>query len=326
MNNERVVYLAGPIDYAGVDCRDWRHEAKRLLGEMGICTYDPAGPFNPDVAEMAPATLKSINLEVMLQCSGVLAAVQPVPSWGTPVELFLAGIEHMPTVLWKPDREMLVPPYFADRPIKWDLEEACLLMAELLLKRKRGICGSPLRVEDLLAALPEEIVQTPGALEAGPQTQTLGYSVGYSDPDAALYTTTAQAIAEPKLEGDVGYDVTLWNPAIIQPGDFVRLELGSVTRNMPLRLAIPDGYWGTFLPRSSMIAKGFLVMQSVVDSGYRGPLYAFALYVGDEPLELEAGERVAQLVLLPGVTPPLAQLDELPISERGERGFGSTGK
>ena len=93
-------------------------------------------------------------------------------------------------------------------------------------------------------------------------------------------------------------------------------------------VAIPDGHAGFVQPRSGLAARnGIAVVNSpgLVDSGYRGELKVVLLNTDrDAPFVVEPGMRIAQLVVVPVVTPNPLEVEELPASERGERGFGSS--
>jgi dUTP pyrophosphatase len=110
-----------------------------------------------------------------------------------------------------------------------------------------------------------------------------------------------------------------------------RVELGAGERAMVgtgLAVAIPEGYAGFVQPRSGLAAKhGITIVNTpgLIDSGYRGELKVTLLNTdAREPFVVEVGMRIAQLVVLevPGVDP--VEVDELPDSERGVRGFGSS--
>jgi dUTP pyrophosphatase len=110
-----------------------------------------------------------------------------------------------------------------------------------------------------------------------------------------------------------------------------RVELGAGERAMVgtgLAVAIPEGYAGFVQPRSGLAAKhGITIVNTpgLIDSGYRGELKVTLLNTdAREPFVVEVGMRIAQLVVMevPGVDP--IEVDELPDSERGVRGFGSS--
>ena len=110
-----------------------------------------------------------------------------------------------------------------------------------------------------------------------------------------------------------------------------RAELGPGERlvvGTGLAVAIPDGYAGFVQPRSGLAARhGISVVNApgLIDSGYRGEVRVVLLNTDrSEPFVIEPGMRIAQLVVLPVPALELVEVDELPESERGVRGFGSS--
>jgi len=95
-----------------------------------------------------------------------------------------------------------------------------------------------------------------------------------------------------------------------------------------LAVAIPDGYAGYVQPRSGLAANhGISIVNTpgLVDSGYRGELLVNLVnHDVEEAFVVEPGMRIAQLVILPIPEVDLVEVDELPESERGVRGFGSS--
>ena len=90
-----------------------------------------------------------------------------------------------------------------------------------------------------------------------------------------------------------------------------------------------SGYAGIVIPRSGLGAKKGLVcgnLTGLIDSDYQGPLSISLWNRSDEPISVNPGDRVAQLVVLKVNQVELEQVDEFIESERGEMGFGSTGK
>jgi dUTP pyrophosphatase len=93
-----------------------------------------------------------------------------------------------------------------------------------------------------------------------------------------------------------------------------------------LAVAIPHGFYGRVAPRSGLAIKhGLDVLAGVIDSDYRGEILCALINHGEEPVEIEAGMRVAQLVIEKIITPEPVWSDDLSKTERGEGGFGSTG-
>lgn len=122
-------------------------------------------------------------------------------------------------------------------------------------------------------------------------------------------------------DGDAGLDLASCERVVLGPGERITVGTG-------LAVAIPDGYAGLVQPRSGLAARhGITIVNTpgLVDSGYRGELRVVLLNTdAREEFVVEAGMRVAQLVVVPvaGVDP--VEVEELPASERGVRGFGSS--
>jgi dUTP pyrophosphatase len=123
--------------------------------------------------------------------------------------------------------------------------------------------------------------------------------------------------------GDAGLDLRAAEPAKVAPGERAMVPTG-------LAVAIPDGHAGLVLPRSGLASKQGLTLANapgLIDAGYRGEVTLAVVNLDrDQSVTIEAGDRIAQLVVvaLPEVTPSFE--DELPASHRGEGGFGSSGR
>ena len=120
---------------------------------------------------------------------------------------------------------------------------------------------------------------------------------------------------------DAGFDLATCERVDLEPG-----ERGVVATG--LAVAIPAGYAGFVQPRSGLAAlHGVAVVNSpgLIDAGYRGEIRVVLLNTDRKrTFTAEPGERIAQLVVLPVPEVVLAEVDELPESERGVRGFGSS--
>jgi dUTP pyrophosphatase len=102
-----------------------------------------------------------------------------------------------------------------------------------------------------------------------------------------------------------------------------------ITYGLGIALEIPDGFVGLVFPRSSIRNTELTLSNSVgvIDSGYRGELQAtFNKLNGLDSMAYNVGDRVVQLVIIPHPVVQLKEVDELSNSERGEGGFGSSGK
>jgi dUTP pyrophosphatase len=128
-------------------------------------------------------------------------------------------------------------------------------------------------------------------------------------------------VPERAYAGDAGLDLAACERVELRPGQRALVGTG-------LAVAIPGGYAGFVQPRSGLAARhGLSVVNSpgLVDSGYRGELRVVLLNTDDsEPFVVEPGMRIAQLVILAIPEVELVEVDELPASERGVRGFGSS--
>jgi dUTP pyrophosphatase len=121
--------------------------------------------------------------------------------------------------------------------------------------------------------------------------------------------------------GDAGLDLSACERVVLEPGERALVSTG-------VAVAIPAGYAGYVQPRSGLaIEHGITIVNTpgLVDSGYRGELRVIVLNTDRaNPFAIEPGMRIAQLVILPVPPVELRVVDELPESERGERGFGSS--
>lgn len=124
--------------------------------------------------------------------------------------------------------------------------------------------------------------------------------------------------------GAAGYDVraAVVEPVVLAPGARALIPTG-------LCLAVPDGWEIQVRPRSGLAMRhGVTLINSpgTIDADYRGELLVPLVNLGQEPFEVRRGERIAQLVFARFATVELEPVTSLPASERGDRGFGSTGR
>lgn len=130
-----------------------------------------------------------------------------------------------------------------------------------------------------------------------------------------------------KKDGDVGLDVCCTldempdNMISVNPGERYLLPTG-------IRLEIPSGYWASIEARSSTSKQSLIVPKGVIDEGYRGELFAQILNVGNSTVHIKDGDRLIQVIVHKRHINDfiIEEVDELSQSERGESGFGSTGR
>ena len=128
-------------------------------------------------------------------------------------------------------------------------------------------------------------------------------------------------LPERAYAGDAGLDLAACERHELGPGERASVGTG-------LAVAIPEGYAGFVQPRSGLAARhGITIVNTpgLVDSGYRGELRVILLNTdARESFTVEPGMRIAQLVVLPVPELDPVEVEELPESERGVRGFGSS--
>jgi dUTP pyrophosphatase len=145
------------------------------------------------------------------------------------------------------------------------------------------------------------------------------------EPSPAFGTTRwmgAEAF-EPKrtYSDDAGYDLIVSADFVVEKDGFSDVPCG-------ISVELPEGVWAMVTGRSSTLRKrGLLVHPGVIDTGWRGPIFAGVWNQTDENVYLRMGERIAQLVLFPNLASryPMQRVEALTPSERGTNGFGSTG-
>ena len=122
--------------------------------------------------------------------------------------------------------------------------------------------------------------------------------------------------------GDAGVDLRSAEDLVLAPFERAMVPCG-------FSIAIPEGHAGFVLPRSGLAAKhGISIVNApgLIDSGYRGEIKVILVNLdAEESFEIKRGDRIAQLVILATPEVDYQPADELPESERGEGGFGSSG-
>jgi dUTP pyrophosphatase len=122
---------------------------------------------------------------------------------------------------------------------------------------------------------------------------------------------------------DAGMDLyaAIEAEVILQPGQRALISTG-------LRIAVPPGYEAQIRPRSGLALRhGISMVNSpgTIDSGFRNTVQLLLINHGQEPFAIRRGDRIGQMVVAPVARAVWEEVEELPPSERGEGGFGSTG-
>jgi dUTP pyrophosphatase len=140
-----------------------------------------------------------------------------------------------------------------------------------------------------------------------------------TDVEVLLTGEHIPAYAHP---GDAGADLVAVETVELGPGERVTVGTGTA-------IALPDGFVAFVVPRSGLAAKhGITIVNTpgTVDAGYRGEIRVILLNTDrSTPYTVTAGDRIAQLVVMPVTRARFIPVDRLPGSLRGEGGFGSTG-
>ena len=124
---------------------------------------------------------------------------------------------------------------------------------------------------------------------------------------------------------DAGFDLYLKENLIIKRSKKIQII------DTGVHILIPAGYVGLIQPRSSMTKKQFLCHTGVIDAGYTGSIKIALQWLDDKSNQamfytFERGERIAQLVIVPIPEIELQEVNELPQTDRGSNGFGSSGR
>jgi len=127
------------------------------------------------------------------------------------------------------------------------------------------------------------------------------------------------SIPEYMMESDVGLDIRANENIILRP-----LEQKTVRTGIAIK--IPDGHVGLIRDRAGIVSKmNVHTAAGTFDPAYRGEVSIVLINFGDDTVEIEKGMRIAQLVILPVTKVKVKQVDSLPITDRYDKGFGSTG-
>ena len=120
-------------------------------------------------------------------------------------------------------------------------------------------------------------------------------------------------------ELDAGYDLYSREDAIIYQNSSGVFDTG-------VHMAIPPNHCGVLVGKSGLNIKHNIQSDGLIDAGYTGSIRVKLYNHGGKAVEIKRGQKISQLVILPIITPELEEVDQLEATERGDGGFGSTGK
>jgi dUTP pyrophosphatase len=157
-----------------------------------------------------------------------------------------------------------------------------------------------------------------------PPRSTKARIAGYPAVVRIEFVKLDPAVALPRRarDGDAGLDLAANQEAVVAPGERALIGTG-------LAVAIPQGHAGLVLPRSGLASRRGLTLANapgLIDAGYRGEITIAVVNLDPaEKVEIHRGDRIAQLLVVPFAVVEPVEVAELPGSDRGRGGFGSTG-
>lgn len=302
-----LIYLAHPIDQAKttsvhVPLHNVIACLTRAGFEQGHTFYRPARAFQlpqPPWEHEDMVRLDRINRFALFEANGLIAVLLPgIPTLGTPSEVEEALTLNRPTCIVTTNKLRQTSVQLAS----WASRGASVVLAS-----DDGRIHNP-NLADSLCSLPD-----PSRLFLDSQQST--------EPPLLVTRHSTQAkVPSRAYRGDAGLDLAVVGEHEIHPGEYKLLPTG-------IKAAVPGGYWGLITGRSSTWTEHrFDIRQAVIDSGYRGELMVGVHNRGSERKTIQPGTRLAQYVLMPAFMGDVNEVDELPTHERGENGYGSSGK
>jgi dUTP pyrophosphatase len=195
--------------------------------------------------------------------------------------------------------------------------EQILNQSTQMLLQADAVCVLPGHESSTGATLELAIARQKGIHKVGPIEMFIG-----RPPVPVRWTGDPECAPRRHYDGDAGWDLIVAKPARIPIGGFYDVSMG-------IQIELPHGAWALVTGRSSALRKrGLLVSNGIIDNGYRGDIFAGCQNLSDKVVEIEPGERIAQLIpfMLEAPRMVLEQVDELTPTDRGTNGFGSTGK
>lgn len=298
MTRHRFIYFAYPIDQTNPrGSYDSRAEAELEITMAGAGVYDPGLGWRPGKLEPGPEIAR-VNHHAMSVCTGAIA-------W-LPRDTATIGV---PTEIERMSRGWGMPvAVITDNASSWSLHE----------QNWRVRRFTPGEEDGAVAWLLE---QEPGVTPFNGEGEQSKTAVYWTQVDNGLpYDRPGQEPTR-SYPDDAGLDLYVADTTIVPAGEFVDIPTG-------VAVEMPPNVWGMLTGRSSTLRKkGLMVNQGVIDPPYRGELYSGVWNLTPHDVVVEAGERIAQLILIGNATRNhrMVQVESLRESDRGTNGFGSSG-
>lgn len=185
-----------------------------------------------------------------------------------------------------------------------------------------GAAGAPTRA-GVVSSIPRMVGRSLEFLFLRSATVYSQVDVGIIDPMEIPLKRLDPGLPVPchAHQGDGGTDLYAAALVRLAPGERFTVATG-------VAVAIPEGFAGLVVPRSGLARRsgiGVVNAPGLIDSGYRGEIAVILVNHGDEAVDIDRGDRIAQLVVIPVAVQEFIEVADLPLSPRGEGGFGSTG-
>jgi dUTP pyrophosphatase len=287
-----LCYMARPIDLTRLTEEQNKHYlfVSNALQNRGVVRYEPARAFSVPARAVPDGTIEGINRRALHEAHAMVAFYPESKTIGVPMEIEFARGRQMPLlVVADPD---------AARH-SWALA---------------GLHGT-VRVTSYPTADDIDWLVSEAEKYGWEVQGKIGTPMRVQLDDGAQMPTRG-------YQGDAGFDLYVQEDVTVPPGEFVDVACGCAVQ-------LPDHLWAMITGRSSTLRKHkLMVAQGVIDSGYRGPLFAGVFNLADEPFEVKKGMRLAQLIPFGNVAENLRLIEATTLdpSARGTAGFGSSGE
>ena len=299
-----MIYIAHPIDHTDPRRAHLLKQAETAAAEavrsmVTMWAYHPARAYT--IGDSAPRTprLNEINNTALGLASRVLV-IWPAgsTSWGVPAEVAVAEAAGTPV-----DIVTDAAPGAMGWAAQWDED-------------------GPVRMHHVASGDFADVRTYLTVLRAGRERVAAGRDGREGLPFKRVREDEQFTLPTRGHDDDAGFDLYVSQDTLVPAGEFVDIPSNTAAQ-------IPDHTWGYLTGRSSTLRKkGLLVNPGVIDAGYRGELFAGVQNMTSEDVLVSAGERVAQLIILPNGSEPLVPTRVgrfETTTARGENGFGSTG-
>ncbi|ALY09832.1 dUTPase [Arthrobacter phage Preamble] len=298
----KTLYLAYPIDFSGghsvtaqiAETVAWAKKA--VLSESGVLAYDPGAAWTVGGRRKVTPELQKINQAAIQQSDAMLAyAPARVKSWGVPAEVERAALRGMNVAI------------VTDGEPSWAMPVGANIAVFQTLS------GWQNATVEALSWLADQ--KLPSFAKGNPTRERK--TLQFAPVDGAEVQLPTRAYTD-----DAGLDLFVTEDTWVPANGFVDIR-------SHIKVQLPDWSWGFLVGRSSTLRKkGLLVNPGIIDAGYRGELFSGVQNMTSKPVHVEAGERIAQLIIIGNGTRQIEPVlvPELNSHARGKNGFGSSGK